>query len=105
MALAMVEVVDAFNQRTKQHWQIRIGSTPARWSPVSSRSRSRPRSLGDTVNIASRLESHGEAGIVAGLAGHGRFAEEKLQAREARARVKLKNRGDMMAYRLLGRKV
>ena len=58
---------------------------------------------GDTVNIASRLESHGEAGIIqVSQATADRL--KKDFAIEQRGPVELKNRGEMMAYRLVGRR-
>ncbi len=104
MALAMIEVVEAFNKRTGQHWQIRVGMhTGPLVAGIIGSKKFAYDLWGDTVNIASRLESHGEAGIVqVSQATADRLKKDfKL---EKRGPVTLKNRGEMMAYRLLGRK-
>jgi len=58
---------------------------------------------GDTVNIASRLESHGEAGIIQVSQATADRLKKKFKL-EKRGAVTLKNRGEMTTYRLLGRK-
>ena len=104
MALAMVEVVDAFNARSGQKWQIRIGMhTGPLVAGIIGSKKFAYDLWGDTVNIASRLESHGEAGIVQVSQATADLLKKNFKL-EKRGPVKLKNRGEMMAYRLLGRK-
>jgi adenylate cyclase len=104
MALAMVEVVDAFNVRSGQKWQIRIGMhTGPLVAGIIGSKKFAYDLWGDTVNIASRLESHGEPGIVQVSQATADLLKKDFKL-EKRGPVTLKNRGEMMAYRLLGRK-
>lgn len=101
MALAMLNVVAMFNRRTGQRWQIRIGmhSGPLVAGIIGSKKFAYDL-WGDTVNIASRLESHGEAGVVqVSQATVDRLRD--LFVLEPRGPVELKHRGEIMAYRLL----
>lgn len=104
MALAMQDVMVNFNKRNHSHWQIRIGmhSGPLVAGIIGSKKFAYDL-WGDTVNIASRLESHGAAGVIQVsqatsdlLSGHFIL--------QPRGPVELKNRGEMMAYQLVSRK-
>ncbi len=103
MALQMLDVIDKFNRRNGLRWTIRIGmhSGPLVAGIIGYKKFAYDL-WGDTVNIASRLESHGEPGVPQVSAA----TAEKLSSHyllEQRGMVELKNRGEMMAYRLLGK--
>lgn len=103
MALKMLDVIDKFNRRNNLRWTIRIGihSGPLVAGIIGYKKFAYDL-WGDTVNIASRLESHGEPGVPQVSSA----TAEKLAPKfllEPRGMVELKNRGEMMAYRLLGR--
>lgn len=103
MALQMLDVIDKFNRRNGHRWTIRIGmhSGPLVAGIIGYKKFAYDL-WGDTVNIASRLESHGEPGVPQVSAA----TAEKLSPLyllEQRGMVELKNRGEMMAYRLLGK--
>jgi class 3 adenylate cyclase len=104
MALAMLEVVEAFNVRTKQRWQIRVGmhTGPVVAGIIGSKKFAYDL-WGDTVNIASRLESHGEPGMIQ-VSQATAFLLAKDFWLEKRGPIELKNRGEMMAYRLVNRR-
>jgi len=58
---------------------------------------------GDTVNTASRMESHGEAGkIQVSQETHDRLGD--AYAFEERGPVQIKGKGELMTYFLIGRK-
>jgi class 3 adenylate cyclase len=105
MALAMLDAVEEFNVRTKQHWQLRIGMhTGPLVAGIIGSKKFAYDLWGDTVNIASRLEAHGEIG----MAQVSQATADLLAAEfilEKRGAVELKNRGEMMVYRLVGRKL
>jgi adenylate cyclase len=104
MAVAMLGVIKIFNQRHGFDWQLRVGMhTGPLVAGIIGSKKFAYDLWGDTVNIASRLESHGESGMIqlsqatADLLG-------KLFRLEPRGHLALKNRGQMAAYRLVGRK-
>jgi adenylate cyclase len=104
MALAMLDSVAEFNVRTKQTWQLRIGiHTGPLVAGIIGSKKFAYDLWGDTVNIASRLESHGEVGMAqVSQATADLLANEFVL--EKRGAVELKNRGEMMVHRLVGRK-
>lgn len=104
MALAMLESLLVFNLRTGQNWQIRIGmhTGPVVAGIIGSKKFAYDL-WGDTVNIASRLESHGEPGTIQVSRATSDILADKFLL-EPRGGVALKNRGEMMAYRLIGRR-
>lgn len=104
MALAMLEVMEVFNQRNNLHWQIRIGMhTGPLVAGIIGSKKFAYDLWGDTVNIASRLESHGEAGVVQVSQATADLLKPHFLL-EPRGTVELKNRGEMTAYRLVSRK-
>ena len=104
MALAMLDVVETFNTRTNQRWQIRVGmhSGPLVAGIIGSKKFAYDL-WGDTVNIASRFESHGEPGMIQVSQATASLLAKDFWL-EKRGPVELKNRGQMMAYRLVGRR-
>ncbi len=103
MALHMLDIIDNFNRRNHLNWSVRIGihTGPVVAGIIGFRKFAYDL-WGDTVNIANRLESHGEPGIPQVSAS----TAERISARyllEQRGLIELKNRGEIMAYRLLGR--
>ncbi len=103
MALRMLDVVDNFNRRNHLRWSVRIGihTGPVVAGIIGFRKFAYDL-WGDTVNIANRLESHGEPGVVQVSSS----TAERIASRyllEQRGLIELKNRGEIMAYRLLGR--
>lgn len=103
MALHMLDIIDNFNRRNHLRWYIRIGihTGPVIAGIIGFRKFAYDL-WGDTVNIANRLESHGEPGIPQVSAS----TAERISTRyllEQRGLIELKNRGEIMAYRLLGR--
>ncbi|HWA09319.1 MAG TPA: adenylate/guanylate cyclase domain-containing protein [Opitutaceae bacterium] len=104
MALAMLEVMEVFNQRNNVRWQIRIGMhTGPLVAGIIGSKKFAYDLWGDTVNIASRLESHGEAGIIQVSQATADLLKPHFVI-EPRGSIELKNRGEMTAYRLVGRK-
>jgi class 3 adenylate cyclase len=101
MALAMLKVVGMFNRRTGQQWQLRIGlhSGPLVAGIIGSKKFAYDL-WGDTVNIASHLESNGEPGVVqVSQATADRLGG--VFVLEPRGPVELKHRGEIMVHRLL----
>jgi adenylate cyclase len=104
MALAMLEVIQTFNQRNKSDWQIRVGMhTGPLVAGIIGSKKFAYDLWGDTVNIASRLESQGEAGIVQISQQTAELLEHQYVI-EKRGPLELKHRGEIMAYRLVGRR-
>jgi len=104
MALAMMNAMTEFNEKNRQSWKIRIGmhSGPLVAGIIGSKKFAYDL-WGDTVNIASRLESHGEAGIIQVSEVTAKLLKDAFEL-EKRGTVELKHRGRMTAYRLVGRK-
>jgi class 3 adenylate cyclase len=104
MALGMLDVMQKFNQRNKLDWQIRIGihSGPLVAGIIGSKKFAYDL-WGDTVNIASRLESHGEAGLIQISQATADLLEQYFVL-EKRGSIELKHRGQMLAYRLVKRR-
>jgi adenylate cyclase len=104
MALAMLDVITTFNQRNKSDWQIRIGiHTGPLVAGIIGSKKFAYDLWGDTVNIASRLESHGEAGIIQISQSTAERLEHQYLV-EKRGPIELKHRGEMLAYRLVKRR-
>jgi class 3 adenylate cyclase len=59
---------------------------------------------GDTVNVASRMESHGVAGEIQVTAATYQLLQEKYVF-EKRGAIAVKGRGEMVTYWLKGRQV
>lgn len=103
-ALELLEAMQEFNEHKKVALQIRVGlHSGAVVAGVIGQNKFAYDLWGDTVNIASRMESHGTPGKIhcseaahALLRGEFEFAE--------RGTVELKGRGVMKTYFLLGKK-
>lgn len=104
MALAMLEVMKSFNQRNRSDWQIRIGMhTGPLVAGIIGSKKFAYDLWGDTVNIASRLESQGEAGLIQISQRTAELLEHQYIV-EKRGPIELKHRGEMLAYRLVRRR-
>jgi class 3 adenylate cyclase len=103
MALDMLEVLKHFNHRNSIHLDLRVGinSGPVVAGIIGTKKFSYDL-WGDTVNVASRMESQGQPGMIQVSASThallaGRFAFED------RGTIEVKNRGLMETYRLVRR--
>lgn len=105
MALDMRQEIAKFNQKHDQSCNIRIGiNTGPVVAGVIGTKKFIYDLWGDTVNIASRMESHGIAGEIQVAAE----TYERLRDRYEfipRGTIKVKGKGEMEAYLLVGRKV
>lgn len=104
MAVDMQVAIEQFNQETDEAFSIRIGMNTG---PVVAGVIGLRKFIydlwGDTVNIASRMESHGVAGgIQVTEATYSRLVE--THDFEPRGLIEVKGRGEMMTYWLTGRK-
>jgi PAS domain S-box-containing protein len=105
MALDMKEEIARFNQETGYALSMRIGiNTGPVVAGVIGLKKFIYDLWGDTVNVASRMESHGLAGCI--QVTHATY--EHLQDRysfEERGMIEIKGKGEMLAYLLTGKKV
>ena len=104
MALDMLEVLNHFNRRNSLNLDIRIGinSGPVVAGIIGTRKFSYDL-WGDTVNVASRMESHGLPGVIqVSPSTHALLADKFIL--EERGKIDVKSRGFMSTYRLVGRK-
>jgi class 3 adenylate cyclase len=105
MALDMLDEVKAYRDRTGSPLEVRIG---AHLGPTVAGVIGLKKFIydvwGDAVNMASRMESQGEAGrIQVSTAMHARLSPEF--AFEPRGTIEVKGKGPMETYFLTGRKV
>jgi class 3 adenylate cyclase len=102
MALAMREVVERFNADTGGELAIRIGiaNGPVTAGVIGNRKFSYD-VWGDTVNMASRMESHGIAGSIQVTTAVMRDLCDRYDF-EARGRIDVKGKGPTTTYLLLG---
>jgi len=101
MAFEMLSSMRSFNLRHQSNWQLRIGlHTGPLVAGIIGSSKFSYDLWGDTVNIASRLESHGEPGIPQVSQVTADLLRE-LFVLEPRGDIDLKNRGKTMVYRVL----
>jgi class 3 adenylate cyclase len=104
MALEMLEAVEAFNRKSDADLSIRIGlHSGSAVAGVIGTKKFAYDIWGDTVNIASRMESHGEPGMIhisEETASHLKYDYEI----EPRGAITVKGKGMMETFYLLGRK-
>ncbi len=101
MALDMIGAIAKFNERHQLTWDIRVGMhTGPLVAGIIGSKKFAYDLWGDTVNIASRLESHGEPGMIQ-LSQATADQLGPLFEIEPRGHLELKNRGQMLAYRLV----
>lgn len=99
-ALEMLEAVRAFNRRHQLDWAIRVGmnSGPVVAGIIGTRKFSYDL-WGDTVNIASRMESHGKPGHVQVSEATKRLLEHKFDFQPVGV-IEIKNSAPMPTYLL-----
>jgi adenylate cyclase len=101
MALDMQQAVAKFNEEQNQSFRIRIGiSTGPVVAGVIGLKKFAYDLWGDTVNTASRMESHGIPGCIQVCEESYHLLKEKY-VMEKRGLVKIKGKGEMMTYLLL----
>jgi PAS domain S-box-containing protein len=103
MALEMQRTVGQFTRSDGSPFQLRIGiNTGAVVAGVIGIKKFSYDLWGDTVNIASRMESTGEAGLIQVTQSTYNRLEPRFRF-QPRGRVLVKGRGEMMTYWLIGR--
>jgi len=104
MALDMQQAIQEFQKQQGESFEIRIGiNTGSVVAGVIGRKKFIYDLWGDAVNVASRMESSGEPGKIQVTA----TTYQQLQHQfifEQRGAVKVKGKGDMITYWLLGRR-
>jgi adenylate cyclase len=103
MALDMLEVLHHFNRRNSLALDIRIGmnSGPVVAGIIGTKKFAYDL-WGDTVNMASRMESHGQAGVIQISASTRDLLVDQFVL-EDRHPIEIKGRGPLAAFRLVGR--
>ena len=104
MALDMIEVLHHFNRRNSTSLDVRIGinSGPVVAGIIGTRKFAYDL-WGDTVNVASRMETHSQPGVIQVSSGTSGLLADKFIFEE-RGTIDIKNLGPMATYRLIGRK-
>lgn len=104
MALAMREEIQKFNVRYHQNCSLRIGiNTGPVVAGVIGTKKFIYDLWGDTVNIASRMESHGLPGTIQVTAATYEYLQNDYTF-EPRGPIQVKGKGEITAYLLTGRK-
>ncbi|MBD1897184.1 adenylate/guanylate cyclase domain-containing protein [Coleofasciculus sp. FACHB-129] len=104
MALDMQKAIDRFNAVNGEEFNIRIGiNTGPVVAGVIGLKKFIYDLWGDTVNTASRMESHGVTGSIQVTAATYQLLQDKYQWKE-RGAIQVKGKGEMMTYLLIGRK-
>ncbi|MEP0751189.1 HAMP domain-containing protein [Trichocoleus sp. Lan] len=104
MALDMQKAIDCFNAVNGEEFNIRIGiNTGPVVAGVIGLKKFIYDLWGDTVNTASRMESHGVTGSIQVTAATYQLLQDKYQWKE-RGAIQVKGKGEMMTYLLIGRK-
>ena len=104
MAMAMQEAMQGFNEVNQLDWSIRIGihCGPVMAGIIGSRKFAYDL-WGDTVNLASRLESQGEARKIHVSSAMAEILEPDFHL-TGRGIIEIRNRGDEIVFRLEGEK-
>ena len=104
MAIEMQTVITQFNREHRQALNIRVGIHSGSVVAGVIGTRKLAYDLwGDTVNIASRMESHGSAGQIQ-VSASTRELLQKQYWFEPRGEIQIKGKGAMVTYWLKGRK-
>ncbi len=103
LALRLLDLVAGFNRRHALDWRIRIGlhSGPLVAGVIGTQKFAYDL-WGDTVNIASRLESHGAPGEIRVSAATRDLLGDDSFAFAPCGELELKNRGALAVHRLIG---
>ena len=104
LALAMIDHLAAFNARHGLDWRVRVGlhSGPLVAGVIGTHKFAYD-VWGDTVNIASRLESHGSPGEIRVSDDTRDLLGDAFELQPC-GRLELKNRGPLSAHRLVRRR-
>jgi class 3 adenylate cyclase len=104
LALGILETIKAFNQRNQLDWHVRVGvhSGPLVAGIIGTKKFSYDL-WGDTVNIASRMQSQGAPGCIQISATTRDLLPDRFLFAE-RGTLEMKNRGPMAVYHLQARK-
>jgi class 3 adenylate cyclase len=101
MAFEMLNSMRRFNVRHQFNWQLRIGiHTGPLVAGIIGSIKFSYDLWGDTVNVASRLESHGEPDVPQVSEITANLLKDQFVL-EARGEIELKNRGRLKTYRVL----
>lgn len=103
MALEMRDFVKDFNRRLRQPLGIRIGiATGPVVAGVIGKSKFAYDLWGDTVNIASRMESHGQNGMIQVNRETAHMLDGKFEVKK-RGTIEVKGKGQMETFFLMGK--